>query len=276
MCSGSDSVVHICKSPAISTVSKNSLIVSVAEEVEDAGLVVPRCMWWRSDPIFPKIEIDERLTKINSYVLNVILGIAMLITMLFCIGSLDSALSSPAPYLQLFDNTGKTGVSLLLNVILFLLIFSGNITALATCSREVWAFARDKGFPFSKWISHVSSMFSQWFRIGMLISKFLLDELEVQYSFQLGLPNLRPHRCTLPHQPWLDPCLQHHYLALPLGSLVYLHDLDRMRTAPPVERPGTAPSALEPWQAGTACQYVRLLLCRFCLGFLLFSGLCAG
>jgi choline transport protein len=106
--------------------------------------------------IFPKIEIDERLTKINSYVLNVGLGIAMLITMLFCIGSLDSALSTPAPYLQLFDNTGKTGVSLLLNIVLFLLIFSGNITALATCSREVWAFARDKGFPFSKWISHVS------------------------------------------------------------------------------------------------------------------------
>jgi choline transport protein len=104
----------------------------------------------------PKNEVDERLTQINSYVLNVGLGIAMLITMLFCIGSLDSVLSSPAPYLQLFNNTGKTSISLLLNIILFLLIFSGNITALATCSREVWAFARDKGFPFSKWISHVS------------------------------------------------------------------------------------------------------------------------
>jgi hypothetical protein len=80
------------------------------------------------DDFPPKNEIDERLTQINSYVLNVGLGIAMLITMLFCIGSLDSVLNSPAPYLQLFNNTGKTGISLLLNIILFLLIFSGNIT----------------------------------------------------------------------------------------------------------------------------------------------------
>ena len=79
----------------------------------------------------------------------------MLITMLFCIGDLDNALNSNAPYLVLFDNTSKSGVAILLNVVVFLLVFSGNITALATCSREVWAFARDKGFPFSRWISHV-------------------------------------------------------------------------------------------------------------------------
>lgn len=116
---GSDSVVHI------------------SEEVEDAGLIVPRCMWW-------------------SYLLNVGMGTVMLITMLFCIGPLEGALNSGVPYLTLFDNTGSVAVSLVLSIILFLLILSGNITALATCSREVWAFSRDRGFPFSKWISHVS------------------------------------------------------------------------------------------------------------------------
>jgi choline transport protein len=116
----------------------------------------------------------------RSYLLNVALGIIMLVTMLFCIGDLDNALSSSAPYLVLFDNTGKTGVSLLLNIVVFFLIFSGNITALATCSREIWAFARDKGFPFSKWISHVSgSLSTQWFGVIMLILGFLSDELEV-------------------------------------------------------------------------------------------------
>ena len=53
---GSDSVVHI------------------SEEVEDASLVVPRCMWW-------------------SYLGNVALGIVMLITMLFCLGPLDNVVS---------------------------------------------------------------------------------------------------------------------------------------------------------------------------------------
>ena len=107
-----------------------------AEEVENASLVVPRCMWW-------------------SYLLNVSMGITMLITMLFCIGDLNDAIDSPAPYLKLFNNTGSLGVATTLTVILFLLVFSGNVTALATTSREAWAFSRDQGFPFSKWISRV-------------------------------------------------------------------------------------------------------------------------
>lgn len=84
------------------------------------------------------------------------MGIAVLITMLFCIGDLDDAISSPTPYLALFNNTGSRGVTMALTVILFLLVFSGNVTALATTSREAWAFSRDQGFPFSKWISRVS------------------------------------------------------------------------------------------------------------------------
>lgn len=53
---GSDSVVHI------------------SEEVEDASITVPKCMWY-------------------SYIGNVTLGIVMLITMLFCLGPLEDAVS---------------------------------------------------------------------------------------------------------------------------------------------------------------------------------------
>ncbi|KAJ8065439.1 hypothetical protein OCU04_006124 [Sclerotinia nivalis] len=116
---GSDSAVHI------------------SEEVEDASISVPRAMWW-------------------SYILNVVLGIITLITMLFCIGPLDAAIASPAPYLRLFLNTGSDAMATALMIILLILVFSGNITALATTSRELWAFSRDKGFPFSTWISKMN------------------------------------------------------------------------------------------------------------------------
>lgn len=112
-------------------------MLATAEEVEDASLVVPRCMWW-------------------SYLLNVFMAIIVLMTMLFCIGDLGTVITSPAPYLDLFNNTGSVGVALLLSIILFLLIFSAGVTALATTSRETWAFSRDKGFPLSRWISRVS------------------------------------------------------------------------------------------------------------------------
>ncbi|KAF2770395.1 amino acid transporter [Teratosphaeria nubilosa] len=119
---GSDSVVHI------------------SEEVPDASIIVPKAMWW-------------------SYVGNVALGIVMLITMLFCIGPLEPVINSDAPYLILFNNTGSPALSIVLNVVLFLLIFLGNITALATCAREMWAFARDKGLPFYGWLG---AMDSKW------------------------------------------------------------------------------------------------------------------
>lgn len=83
------------------------------------------------------------------------MGITMLITMLFCIGDLEAAMAAEVPYLQLFTNTGSKALALALTIILFLLIFSGNITALATTSREVFAFSRDRGFPFSHWLSRI-------------------------------------------------------------------------------------------------------------------------
>jgi choline transport protein len=104
------------------------------EEVEDSSINVPRAMWW-------------------SFILNVVMGVAILITMLFCLGDLNAAINTDAPYLILFMNTGSKGMALSLLVILLILVFMGNITALASTSRELWAFSCDKGFPCSKWIS---------------------------------------------------------------------------------------------------------------------------
>ena len=75
--------------------------------------------------------------------------------MLFGIGDLDDVLSSAVAYEALFSNTSSPGMALFLTIILLVLVFAGNITTLATVSRELWAFSRDAGFPFSRWISHV-------------------------------------------------------------------------------------------------------------------------
>ena len=91
-----------------------------------------------------------------SYLLNVFMGIVTLITMLFCIGPLQPVLDSEAPYFILFENTGSNAVTLALLVLLLILCFLGNITALAATSRELWAFSRDRGFPCSKWVSKMN------------------------------------------------------------------------------------------------------------------------
>ena len=62
-----------------------------------------------------------------SYLLNLVMGIAMLIIMLFCIGDPENVINSDAPYLILTENLGSFEVALTLSIILFLLIFSSNI-----------------------------------------------------------------------------------------------------------------------------------------------------
>ncbi|KAF4459990.1 amino acid permease 2 (AAP-2) [Fusarium albosuccineum] len=126
-------------------------IAHLAEEVKNASIVVPRAIWW-------------------SYVGNVLFGFVMLITMLFCIGPLDSVIESDWPFITLFDRTGSQSLNLFFNVILWLLVYLGNITTLATCARETWAFARDRGLPGSQWIGHMDKKWHMPFRAVYLVS----------------------------------------------------------------------------------------------------------
>ncbi|KAI9661029.1 MAG: hypothetical protein M1821_009356 [Bathelium mastoideum] len=145
-------------------------IVHIAEETEDASLVVPRSMWW-------------------AYVGNIFTGIIMLITMLFCMGPLDAASNSDSPYLLLFNNTGSPALSIVLNVILLLLIYAGNITGLAALSREVWAFARDRGLPFSDWIGHMNRRwdipFNSIYLVSIIMGLLCLIQLGSTLAFNI-------------------------------------------------------------------------------------------
>lgn len=112
----------------------------MCEEITDASTVVPKCL-------------------ILSIGLNGFLGLGMLLAVLFCLGNIDDALATPTkfPFIEIFaqatgSNGGATGMTTL---ILFLVIFC-SIAILAAASRMMWAFARDKGLPFSEFISRVS------------------------------------------------------------------------------------------------------------------------
>ncbi|KAL2350194.1 amino acid transporter-like protein [Cryomyces antarcticus] len=120
-----------------SDLSRWSIEAHTAEEVEDASLNVPRSMVW-------------------AFVLNGLMGFVTLITYVFCIGDLTSALNSPEPFVATFLNsTGSTGGATGLTIILFILLIAGNNTCTTTESRQMWAFARDKGLPFSGWLSKI-------------------------------------------------------------------------------------------------------------------------
>jgi choline transport protein len=121
----------------------------MAEEVRDAAHVIPRAMMW-------------------TWLGNGLLGWIMAITFCFCVTDTMSLLMSPlgSPHIQVFVNTtgsvaGATGLTCIMLVIS---VFAC-VAVMATNSRQLFAFARDSGVPFSKTFSKVSSFRSvpMWF-----------------------------------------------------------------------------------------------------------------
>jgi choline transport protein len=88
-------------------------------------------------------------------------ALAMMITILFCLGPLDGALTAPTngyPIIEVLYVATKSRAAA--TVIMSLIICCG-VTALfnglASTTRLTWAFARDHGLPFSGYFSYVSA-----------------------------------------------------------------------------------------------------------------------
>ncbi|KAF2198697.1 amino acid transporter [Delitschia confertaspora ATCC 74209] len=116
----------------------------MAEEVKNASINVPRSMFFT---IF----------------LNGALGFSMILVILFCIGDVDTALSTPTgyPFIEIFRNAtqSKAGATAMASILIAMIIFA-TFGFLASASRQMWAFARDQGLPFSSIISKVDRRWS--------------------------------------------------------------------------------------------------------------------
>ncbi|KAF2656678.1 amino acid transporter [Lophiostoma macrostomum CBS 122681] len=117
--------------------------VHMSEELRDASKTLPRSMIWT--------------TLINGGS-----GWIMLITFCSVLGSLDDAIGSPTKqaYLYVFYNSTKSvaGASVMGALVITMAIFC-NLSITATSSRQLFAFARDQGVPFSSFFAYVSPKF---------------------------------------------------------------------------------------------------------------------
>ena len=112
----------------------------MSEEIKDASRTLPLAMMWTA-------------------VLNGSLGFVMLVTLCYCLGDVETILSNPEimPFIQVFYTATKSRAgSSVMTAILIVLMVSGCITNVATASRQMFAFARDQGLPFSRFLARVS------------------------------------------------------------------------------------------------------------------------
>jgi amino acid transporter len=77
---------------------------------------------------------------------------------IFTIGDLSTSLVSVTgyPFIDLFYNATKSkAAATVMTVIVVINFTASGIAVMATASRQIWAFARSKGLPFSTWFAPV-------------------------------------------------------------------------------------------------------------------------
>jgi choline transport protein len=80
--------------------------------------------------------------------LNAVMLLVVGITFIFCLGDLDSVLNTPTgqPMIQVFYNATQSVAGTSIMVVVIIIIFlSACVGQVATSSRQIWSFARDKG-----------------------------------------------------------------------------------------------------------------------------------
>jgi choline transport protein len=114
--------------------------VHLAEEVENAAVNIPRAV-------------------IASMCLNGAVGFTMMLTLLYCLGDVDSVLNTDKiyPFIQIFFNAvGSRAGATVMGAVVLALTWSCAIGITTTASRMTWSFARDRGTPFSKFLGKVA------------------------------------------------------------------------------------------------------------------------
>ena len=113
----------------------------MSEEIKNAAVVVPKAI-------------------VFSIVLNGFLGFGMALALLFCVGDIDAALNTKTgfPFIEIFHQAVQdiTGAALMTSLILALSLCA-TVGIVASASRQLWAFSRDRAVPGWKHIQRVDS-----------------------------------------------------------------------------------------------------------------------
>ncbi|KAK0336110.1 hypothetical protein LTR59_000865 [Friedmanniomyces endolithicus] len=110
----------------------------MSEEIKDAAYSVRRVM-------------------VAVYIINALIIFPGVVTVVYHIDDLNAALNDPTTYPAIYVLRGAMSVGWItvILVLIALLNVASNIVYLAAVTRDLFAFARDRGLPFSRWISKI-------------------------------------------------------------------------------------------------------------------------
>lgn len=115
--------------------------IHMSEEIQNAAIVVPRAI-------------------MSSILLNGVMGFGIALALLFCMGDVEAILgtSTGYPSIEIFRQAVQsiTGAALMAAVIITMALCA-TLAVMASASRQLWAFSRDRAVPGWQHLQHVDS-----------------------------------------------------------------------------------------------------------------------
>jgi choline transport protein len=115
----------------------------MSEEIRDSSRILPLGMVW-------------------TLIINGVTGFIMVVTFAFCVGDAEEVLATSTgfPFIQVFYNaTGSRSGTTAMTCLIMVMSLCNTINNVATTSRQMYAFSRDQGLPFSAFLCRVSEDF---------------------------------------------------------------------------------------------------------------------
>ncbi|KAF4467033.1 amino acid permease [Fusarium albosuccineum] len=106
----------------------------------------------------PHASRNVPLAMLGSVAFNGLTGLIYCVVLLFSTQSLDTLLETPTgfPFIAIYLDVTKSKVgATILSAIVPVIATAASVAGMASTSRTLWAFARDKGTPFDKQLSHI-------------------------------------------------------------------------------------------------------------------------
>jgi choline transport protein len=97
-------------------------------------------------------------SMVLTVVINTVFAWTFIICLLYCLGDMQTVLASKSlPILTVYYKaTGSVAATNALMSLVIIVSCIGNFSIFASVSRLTWAFARDRGLPFSDFFAYVS------------------------------------------------------------------------------------------------------------------------
>jgi choline transport protein len=158
------------------------LAIHLAEEVEEASYNIPRAM-------------------IATSAVNYTFAFVMTVTVFSTLGNdVMAIMSTPfgQPWIQILMN--------ILTVVVCLLLLFASVNQVTAASRQLWSFARDKGLPFSGWLSYVGT-----YHLDVRsIANLCIGPPRMGHPLECGVVHADVFISTVPYHHWFIHRFQHH------------------------------------------------------------------